>query len=171
MEQVTDLPFGRDGGHRCEHINGALIVTPAPTVLHQRVSMNLAVLLSAARTELLDVLAAPLDVELNEDTIVQPDLLVSRRGEFEETNLPMAPMLAVEIASPGTQLVDLTLKKALYEEAGAESYWVVDPSVPRLVAWELQDGAFVQVAHVAGEEAWTAQLPFTVTIVPAALVD
>lgn len=171
MEPVTNLLRGRDGGHRHELINGALLVTPAPTVLHQRVSMNLAALLHAARTELLDVLAAPLDVDLDESTVVQPDLLVSRRGEFMETNLPMAPILAVEIAASGTQLVDLTLKKALYEEAGAESYWVVDPSMPRLVAWELRHGAFVQVADVVGDESWTAQLPFAVTVVPAALLD
>lgn len=170
MEPVSNLPRERDGGHRHELINGALLVTPPPTVLHQRVSISLAALLYAARTELLDVLAAPLDVELDESTVVQPDLLVARRGEFMETNLPMAPILAVEIASSGTQLVDLTVKKALYEEAGAESYWVVDPTVPRLVAWELQDGAFVQVADVVGDEPWTAQLPFAVTVVPAALL-
>jgi Uma2 family endonuclease len=168
---VADLDTMPDDGHRYELINGALIVTPAPSVRHQIVSMNLAVLLRDACRSHLRVLTAPLDVVLSEGTGVQPDLLVARREDFTEKNLPTAPLLVVEILSPSTQLVDLTLKRALYEETGAESYWVVDPSVPRLIAWELQEGAFVQVADVAGDEAWTAHLPYAVTVVPAALVD
>jgi Uma2 family endonuclease len=161
MEAVTTLPRGRpltvadletmpDDGHRYELIEGALIVTPAPSVRHQIVSMNLAMLLRDA---------------------CPPDLLVARREDFTEKNLPTAPLLAVEVLSPSTQLVDLNLKKAAYEQAGVGSYWTIDPSVPRLVAWELKDGVFVQVADVAADEAWTAQLPYEVTIVPADLVD
>jgi Uma2 family endonuclease len=182
MEAVTTLPRGRpltvadletmpDDGHRYELIEGALIVTPAPSVRHQIVSMNLAMLLRDACPPDLRVLTAPLDVVLSESTGVQPDLLVARREDFTEKNLPTAPLLAVEVLSPSTQLVDLNLKKAAYEQAGVGSYWTIDPSVPRLVAWELKDGVFVQVADVAADEAWTAQLPYEVTIVPADLVD
>lgn len=102
---------------------------------------------------------------------MQPDLLVARREDFTEKYLPTAPLLVVEILSPSTHRVDLNLKKAAYEQAGVASYWVVDPSVSRLMAWELHDGAFAQVAEVAADEAWTAQLPYAVTVVPAALVD
>jgi Uma2 family endonuclease len=182
MEAVTTLPRGRpftiadlatmpDDGHRYELIEGALIVTPAPSVRHQIVSLNLAVLLRNACPPHLRVLTAPLDVVLGDDTAVQPDLLVAARKDFAEKNLPTAPLLAVEVLSPSTHLVDLNLKKAAFEQAGVAAYWVVDPLVPRLVAWELQDGAFAQVAVVAADEAWTAQLPYAVTVVPAALLD
>jgi Uma2 family endonuclease len=172
MDSVTSLSSGQlDGWHRFEAIEGSVLVTPAPNVQHQRVSMKLAVLLFTARTEQIDVLVAPLDVVLGDETLVQPDLVVARRGAFTETDLPMAPLLAVEIVSTGTELVDLNLKKSLYGEAGTESYSVVDPSVPRLVAWELDGGTYVKVADVEGDEAWTAQAPYPVTIVPSALID
>jgi len=168
---VADLDTMPDDGHRYELINGTLIVTPAPSVRHQIVCGELFALLRASCPPHLRVLTAPLDVVLGESTGVQPDLLVARRQDFTATNLPAAPLLAVEVLSPSTQLVDLNLKKAAYEQAGVASYWVVDPSEPRLYGWELQDGAFVQVADVAADDAWTAEAPFPLTVVPSALLD
>ena len=168
---VADLDTMPDDGHRYELIEGALLVTLAPSVRHQIVCVALLSVLRDACPPHLRVLTAPLDVVLGESTAVQPDLLVARRKDFTEKNLPNAPLLAVEVLSPSTQLVDLNLKKAAYEQAGVASYWTVDPSLPRLTAWELQNGTFMQVADVAADEAWTADLPYRVTIVPAALVD
>lgn len=180
MEVVTTLPRGRaltvadletmpDDGHRYELIDGALLVTPAPSVRHQRVSTWLLVLLDRACLPELEVFAAPLDVVLGPSTGVQPDLLVARRADLTEKNLSAAPLLVVEILSPSTRLVDLNLKRATYERAGIANYWVVDPMVPRLTAWELRDGAYAEVADVAGDESWTARTPYAVTVVPDAL--
>ena len=69
MEAVTTLPRGRaltvadletmpDDGHRYELIDGALIVTPAPSPRHQRVSRNLLMALHAACPATLEVLCA-----------------------------------------------------------------------------------------------------------------
>jgi len=181
MDAVTTLPRGRaltvadlaampEDGHRYELIDGALIVTPAPNLRHQAASLELSVLLHAACPEDLRVLTAPFDVLLADDTGIQPDLLVAHRRDFTERNLPVAPLLAVEILSPSTRLIDLNLKKARFERGGIASYWVVDPEVPSLVAWELRDGVYLQVADVSGDHAWTAEAPFQVTIIPSALV-
>jgi Uma2 family endonuclease len=110
MEAVTTLPRGRaltvadldampDDGHRYELIDGALIVTPAPVVRHQRVSMALTRVLLGNLPDDLELLAAPTDVKLADDTAVQPDLLVARTSDLTETNLPGPPLLAVEILS------------------------------------------------------------------------
>lgn len=181
MEAVTTLPRGRaltvadldtmpDDGHRYELIDGTLLVTPAPSVRHQRASMRLSVLLDSMCPPQLEVFAAPLDVVLGPNTGVQPDLLVARREDLTDNNLPTAPLLAVEILSPSTRLVDLNLKRAAFERAGVASYWVVDPEAPRLTVWELRDGAYVEIADVVGDESWTAQAPYAVTIVPSALL-
>lgn len=181
METVTTLPRGRpltvgdlelmpDDGHRYELIDGTLVVTPAPGLRHQTVSMNLSLALSAGCPAHLKVLAAPFDVVLGSNTGVQPDLLVARRSAFTERNLPSSPLLAVEILSPSTKLLDLNLKKAAYERAGTAAYWVVDPDEPRLIAWELCDGVFVEVGDVAGDRPWAARTPYDVTIVPSALL-
>ena len=113
MEAVATLPRGReltvadlesmpDDGHRYELFDGALVVTPAPSMLHQTVSIELAMVLRLACPPELKVLAAPLDVLLGKNTGVQPDLLVARLADLAEKNLPTAPLLAVEILSPRT---------------------------------------------------------------------
>jgi Uma2 family endonuclease len=182
MEAVTTLPRGRaltvadlesmpDDGHRYELIDGTLVVTPAPSLRHQRASGELFYLLRQACPEELQLLAAPFDVVLGDDTGVQPDLLVARHEDFTDKNLPAAPLLAVEILSPSTRLVDLNLKKATYERAGVASYWVVDPDEPRLQVFELREGAYVEVADVLGDEPWTARAPYAVTVAPSRLDD
>ena len=158
-----------DDGRRHELIDGSLVVTPSPIVGHQIVSARLFSLLEAARPEGMLVLTAPVDVALAEDTVVQPDLLVAPTAAFSRKDLPAAPLLAVEILSPSTRLIDLNLKKARYEAAGCPSYWVVDPDVPSLTAWELRGRAYVEVARVAVAESWTATAPFEVTVVPKSL--
>ncbi len=181
MEAVTTLPRGRaltvadletmpDDGHRYELIDGTLIVTPAPTILHQTVSGELFFVLRSACPLGLKVLAAPTDVVLGDDTGMQPDLLVAKVEDFTETELPAAPLLAVEILAPSTRLIDLNLKRAAYERVGVASYWVVDPFEPSLHAFELRRGEYVEVAHVAGAEQWASKAPYAVTIVPARLL-
>jgi Uma2 family endonuclease len=160
-----------DDVHRYELIDGALLVTPAPNYRHQTASVNLLVLLHAACPTGLRVLSAPFDVVLADDTGVQPDLLVARRADFTEKNLPVPPLLAVEILSPSTRAIDLLLKRERYERAAVASYWVVDPIEPSLTAWELRDRAYEQVAHAVGDQAWTAKAPYPLTVVPSKLVD
>ncbi|WP_109508384.1 Uma2 family endonuclease [Nocardioides speluncae] len=165
----VDLETMPDDGHRYELLDGTLIVSPAPIVKHQRVSMELSVLLYAACPPDLEVLAAPTDVRLAVDTVLQPDLLVARKVDLTEKNLPAAPLLAIEILSPSTRLIDLNTKKARFELAGCASYWTVDPDSLTLTAWELQDGTYAEVATVTGDESWTAQHPFPVTVTPSQL--
>ncbi|MGH3348024.1 MAG: Uma2 family endonuclease [Nocardioides sp.] len=179
MVTVTTLParpFSRadldampNDGHRYELIDGVLVVTPSPSPDHQRFSRGVFLLLHTACPDDLEVLYAPFDVAIADDTVMQPDLLVAARDDFTDRDLPVAPVLAVEILSPSTRRFDLTLKRSRYESAGTASYWVVDPDELSLTAWDLVDGAYVEVAHVTGEEEWTAASPFPVTIVPAAL--
>ncbi|MGL5911245.1 MAG: Uma2 family endonuclease, partial [Phycicoccus sp.] len=81
------------------------------------------------------------------------------------------PLLAVEVLSPSTQMIDRTLKLSRYERAGTSAYWVVDPEEPRLIGHELRDGRYTVVADVAGEDAAVLTVPFDVTVVPARLLD
>ena len=182
MGTVTTLPRSRpltradleqmpDDGHRYELIDGVLIVTPAPSYRHQDAVGHLYLLLSLACPAQLNVLLAPFDVALAEDTLMQPDLLVARRDAFTARDLPAAPLLAVEVLSPSTRRIDLTLKRSRLEAAGCGSYWVVDPEAPALTAWDLRDGSYVEVGSVAGRETFSARLPFPVDVVPDSLVD
>ncbi len=87
----------------------------------------------------LEVLPGPLDVDLAEDTVLRPDLLVVRGDRLGDHSLSGVPELVVEGSSPSTRSFDLLLKHSRYEEAGCPSYWVVDPGGPSIVAWDLVD--------------------------------
>jgi Uma2 family endonuclease len=165
-----DLDRMPDDGHRYELIDGALIMTPAPSVRHQRVAAGLYRLLFASCPPELEVLFAPLDVVIATDTVLQPDVLVAHRDDFTECELPVAPLLAVEVLSPSTRRIDLMLKFSRLQEAGCASYWLIDPDTPELVAWEIRDGAYAQVAKASGDEVAVLTAPFEVSVVPADLI-
>jgi Uma2 family endonuclease len=150
-----------------------LLVSPAPGWPHQEMGLSLFVHLRGGCPPDLRVLAAPFAVQTAFDSEVQPDVIVTRYIDLTEKNLPVAPLLAVEVLSRSTRLVDLNLKKAHYERIGVASYWVLDPTEPgALTAFELDDqGRYQQVAHIEGDEEFVATRPFPVTVVPARLLD
>ena len=166
----ADLESMPDDGRRYELIDGCLLVTPAPFVTHQHVLLELAVLIRGVCPVDAAIFVAPLDVVLAEDTVVQPDILVARRCDLTRENLPAAPLLAVEILSRSTRSFDLGAKKERYERAGTVAYWVFDPDTVRLRAWELSEGTYVLAGDVSGDEAFEAEVPFPITVIPAALV-
>lgn len=155
-----------DDGRRHELIDGVLVVTPAPLIRHQRAVVNLIRLLDGARPSDLSLLTAPVDVVLAEDTVVQPDLLVAREADFSEKDLSGPPLLAVEVLSPSTRLVDLNLKRARYEAAGCPSYWAFDPERVELTVWELDGGRYAEPTVVTGASRLVVTSPYEVEIVP-----
>lgn len=166
---VADVAGLPDDGNRYELIDGVLLVSAAPRPAHQGVQLKLAVVLMDAAPPQLRVLTAPTDVVLAGDTVVQPDILVAARDAFTDENLPTAPLLAVEVLSPSNSVVDLNLKKALYERSGVASYWIIDPDTLHLTAFELRDGRYGEVASVTADQTWTATAPFAVAITPGEL--
>jgi Uma2 family endonuclease len=99
-------------------------------------------------------------------------VIVARYLDFRSENLPVAPLLAVEVLSRSTRLKDLNLKRAHYERSGVDAYWILDPKEPgALTAFELDGGIYSQVAHVEAEAEFVATRPFPVTVVPARLLD
>jgi Uma2 family endonuclease len=166
-DDLDALPEG--GPLRYELVDGQLLVSPPPSIEHQRVSRHLLRLLHDACPPELEVLYAPVDFRPTSRRSLQPDLLVFRHAEVGEKAITQGLVLAVEILSPSTRSVDLVLKRALYEEAGVTSYWVVDPLEPSITAWELVDGVYVEAGRAVGEDALRLTVPYDVAVVPAAL--
>ena len=74
---------------------------------------------------------APLDVYLDEKTVVQPDLIMlepSSLSKIKNQGIEGAPDLVVEILSPSNSHIDRYHKRALYQEFGVKEYWIVDPN-------------------------------------------
>jgi Uma2 family endonuclease len=139
-------------------------------VRHQAVSFELGVLLRQALPAGLRVLAAPMDVRFGPKRQLQPDLLVVNDEGLDGVRVESVPLLVVEILSPGTRSRDQVTKRRAYEQEGVTSYWIIDPKRAVLTVLELDGGSYLEVAHVEGGQAWTATLPYPVTVVPADLL-
>jgi Uma2 family endonuclease len=166
----ADLAAMPDDGHRYELIDGTLVVTPGPSLHHQGVLRQLTVLLLPQVPPGHTLLFAPFDVRLDEYSVLQPDLLVARDEDFDSRRLNGPPVLAVEVLSPSTRRIDLTLKKARYEAAGCAAYWVVDPETPSVTAWHLVAGEYVETARATGDEVLDVDRPFPIRLPVAELL-
>lgn len=142
---------------RVELLNGKFhYMSPAPNRKHQRVLRGLMRSLlpffpAASRCELY---CAPFDVRLYDAqksqaseaeiiTVLQPDLVVvCDKTKLDEKGCMGAPDLIVEILSPGFFKLDLSEKKALYEESGVREYWVVFPEAEMVERYVLDENGF-----------------------------
>ena len=144
-EDYVNLP---DDGLRHEIINGGLFLNPSPSTQHQHVSKRLQYQLYT-KIELSNLglfFAAPMDVQLSEFDIVQPDLIIilnDRIGKITPTKIKVAPHLVVEILSPSTAANDRTIKKDLYERSGVNEFWIVDPFEQQVDQRVLRDEKYV----------------------------
>jgi Uma2 family endonuclease len=159
--------FPEGEGTRYEIIDGELFVTPSPNRAHQRLVLRLATALNSfveAHTAG-EVYVAPFDVLFNELNVVIPDVLfvsAARLDAIERNGVHGAPDLVIEVLSPGTRRVDLTRKKVLYEQRGAEEYWLVDPEARTLTIMRRAQGGFAEpdvYAAGGGRQVSTALLP------------
>jgi Uma2 family endonuclease len=168
---VVDMENMPDDEFRYELDDGVLIVSPAPSSLHQRVVFRLAQVLDAACPPELEVIPG-VGVNINRFQHRVPDVAVVRADSMDTFFLERPPVLAVEVASPRTRLYDRSRKKDVYEQFGIPAYWIVEPDrdKPELIVFELRDGRYQEVARAAGDEAFPAVLPFPVTVTPSALV-
>jgi len=169
---VADLEAMPDDGRRYELIDGMLLVSPAPGWGHQHMMLALARLLHDACPPDMEVLAAPFGVRTALDTEVQPDVLVARFDDLTRKNLPVAPVLAVEVLSPSTQLHDRNLKMAHYARIGVAHYWLADPSEPGSIAAYIlgPDAHYAQAGFASGADELVVDTPFPVRVTPARLL-
>ena len=142
---------------RYELLDGDLVMTPAPSLQHQRVQLRLGRRLAQFIEErvLGELFVAPCDVVLSDTDVVQPDLLfVSREREHLLSggdNVRGAPDLVIEILSPATADRDRGYKRALYASHGVAEYWLVDPAVKTIRVHRQRDG-LLAVTHTFGLE-------------------
>lgn len=165
LADLEDLP---EDGHRYELADGWLLVSPSARRRHQRGSQELGNVLADACPSDLYVFGLPINVDDPDATHFEPDVTVVRRAYMDEENGDL-PLLAVEVRSPSTAGRDAGLKRREYGRLGIPSYWLLDVDVPSLRVLELQGGEYVEIAYAEGETAVSVELPFPVTIVPAAL--
>ena len=167
---VEDLYTTPDDGSRYEILDGALVMTPAPNIGHQRaVSRLLRILDDAIADRHLEVLPAPTAWRIGPGQVPEPDLMVVTPEDPAARAVRQPPLLVVEVVSPSGRWRDLFQKRHVYAEGGAAWYWIVDPTVPSLTVLRLAGEAYEDAGHVEGHDAYDAREPFAVHVVPADL--
>jgi Uma2 family endonuclease len=134
-------------GKRHEIIDGEHYVNPAPSLYHQQVSRRMQFQLYTAieLAELGVVINAPVDVQLTDHDIVQPDLVIIRKAKsyiMTPTKVKGIPDLLVEILSPSNPSHDLRTKRQAYEKSGVPEYWIAFPEEHYVLRLTLVDGAY-----------------------------
>jgi Uma2 family endonuclease len=114
---------------RWEIINGIpYAMTPAPVLKHQRLSLKIASQLDALLENCTKCsVYQAIDWQLTEDTVIQPDVLVTCGENPNEKKLEITPILIFEILSPSTSRKDRVLKYQLYEKMGVKYFCIVAP--------------------------------------------
>ena len=158
-EDYKNLPESET--KRYELIEGELIIVPSPTFEHQDISANLVFALAKFVREhkLGKVLHAPLDVVLDDENVVQPDIIFISKARLQiihQEAIKGAPDLVIEILSSSTRERDRTVKKKLYARAGVTEYWLVDPQSKTIEILKLGEAGFERVALYSQDEALTS---------------
>jgi Uma2 family endonuclease len=152
-------------GGRVELLDGVAVVSPTPASGHQRAVGQLYRALSGACPDNLEPFIGPLGVRVGPATVFEPDLLVLAR---DEDTTP--PKLVVEVLSDHGRPYDREVKHRGYQDAGVASYWIVDPDVPSVAVFELDDARrYREAGSYAGDDLCTVDRPFPVRFRPADL--
>jgi Uma2 family endonuclease len=144
-----------DDDQRYEIIDGNLLMAPAPDTFHQDWSRGLFRIIDRhVRAHGLGKLYyAPIDVVLDSENTVQPDLIFVPNANLDiikQRAIFGTPDLLVELISPSSVKRDRYEKKELYARFGVKEYWIGDPANKSLEILTLKDGHYE--LHCAAEQ-------------------
>lgn len=130
---------------RYELIDGQLIVTPAPSLIHQWAVVQLWSRLNGylSREPVGIPMISPSDLELEEGHITQPDVFVvplPQSGRHPRSWPEVRTLLvAVEVLSPGNARYDRVDKRKFFQRVAVPEYWVVDLDARVIERWTPSD--------------------------------
>jgi Uma2 family endonuclease len=154
-----------EDAQRYEIINGKLLMAPSPTTWHQDWLSDLNDLVKryVKRNKLGHLFFAPVDVVLDAENTVQPDLVfVARRnlGIIQPRAIFGTPDLLVEVVSPSSVRRDRNQKMKLYARFGVKEYWISDAANRSLDVFTLKEGLF-ELHSAAKEKGQVSSLVLT----------
>lgn len=121
-------------GVRYELSEGELIVTPSASLFHNELRDELNSRLRAfVKSRKLGRVTSETDLKLAGDVVRRPDVAFIRAHRLEgvdldQSPLPVAPDLAIEIVSKNDRADDLMVKVSQYLRAGAQAVWLMYPN-------------------------------------------
>lgn len=152
LEVWESLPEGT----LCQLINNNLIMSPAPSILHQEIlnEINVGIAIFLRTNHIGKVLIAPLDVQFSMENILQPDIIFIKNenvNKLKSKRLSGAPDLIIEILSPSTSQFDYVEKKIIYERFGVNEYFIVEPNSKSVDSFFLKNGEYKEQKSTIGK--------------------
>lgn len=142
---VADLDACPEDNNRYELIEGELFVSRAPGIPHQRVILNLEIILSNyLREHPIGILVPGAGAIFSDYDAVIPDLAFVRNERWDQVvtgeKFTGALDLIIEVTSPGAEnrRRDLLVKRQLYGKYGVAEYWVIDTDNRQIEVYRLQ---------------------------------
>lgn len=153
-----DLQSFPEDGKKREIIEGELFVAAAPSTRHQRLIIELIVLIGnfLKKNPIGTVFVAPTEVVFDEIDSVEPDIflvLKDSRAQITEKRVIGSPDWIIEVLSPSNSDYDLEIKRKLYARYGV-LYWVVNPVEETIIVWDVE-----KHVYKAGDELDVSVLP------------
>ena len=124
-DDLDELP---EDHRRYELIDGALIVSPSPTNIHQTIAARLVAMLEGSCPADYDVTQA-VEIRVSKTRSLIPDVLVTTADAAARRPSNFAPhevALVIEVVSPASVTMDRITKADLYAKAGIPFYWRVE---------------------------------------------
>ncbi len=143
---------------RAEYVDGVVLVTPPASIPHNRIGVRLIRLLEDHLPETVVVYEPGLRTADRRYRV--PDLLVIA-DEEDVAFTEQAPIIVVEILSPGTQAEDWLRKAPEYLAAGAGQYWLIDRqnrTITVLRAAEADDGREWEILLTLDDDSPTGEV-------------
>ena len=143
LEEFERLRNAAPPGPRYEFLDGEILVSLSPNLVHQRIVVRLTVLLEpfVRANGLGELVVSPFDVRFGTRRVFQPDLLVMTPEDVASGRKDAARelALAVEVVSPGSARHDRVRKRPAYQEERVGELWLIDPESELVERWTPSD--------------------------------
>ena len=158
----ADLLVMPDDGKRREILDGDLIVSPSPLLLHQAIVMRLIAIFVRYldRKPVGKIFASPLDVIFSDLDVLEPDLIFVRNENVAilQDWVRGVPDLVIEVLSPGSCSMDRGPKLKAYARFGVPEYWIVDPEARTIEVYRQGAGGYELVLICGQRDSVTSPL-------------
>ena len=150
---------------RFERIFGTVYAMSSPGYKHQSVLLAIGTQLREKlhATDCIPIIAPfdvyPLFEKGDKYTLVQPDIfLACDKLKLKDNRYNGAPKFIIEILS-SNRSHDMVTKLNLYEKAGVNEYWMIDPEEQVITALEFSEGNYIHHGYTGEDEVPLFSIP------------
>lgn len=140
IDDIYALPEGQ----RAELIDGQIYMMATPSMVHQRIVMELSYQIEnyiRSHNGNCEVFPAPFAVFLNADdkTYVEPDIsVICDNNKLNDKGCNGAPDWIIEVVSPSSRSMDFYKKLLKYRTARVREYWIVDYEKKQVMVYNFE---------------------------------